>query len=103
MYAVIRSQGKQFKVAQGDELDLPLLKGEAGEKVTFGEVLAVGGEDKLTVGRPTVNGASVSGTILRHGRDKKILTWKYLRRKNSAKRIGHRQHFTRVRIDEIKA
>lgn len=102
MYAVIRTKGKQFKVQSGDELFIPTTEGEVGSKLNFDEVLAVGDGEKLTVGKPTVEGASVSGTIVGHGRGRKILLWKHLRRHNSKTKRGHRQGYTQVRIDEVK-
>jgi len=103
MFAVIRNQGKQFRVSAGEVLEMPSMSGDVGAKVTFGEVLAVEKGDALSVGKPTVSGASVTATIMEHGRGKKILLWKHMRRKNYKKKQGHRQGFTRVRIDEIKA
>ena len=103
MYAVIRTKGKQYKVQTGDQVFIPSTEGDVGAKISFEEVLAVGEGEKLTVGKPTVSGASVSATIVSHGRGKKIRLWKHLRRHNHEKRMGHRQGYTEVRIDEVKA
>jgi len=99
MFAVIRSGGKQYKVAQGDVLDLSRLPGDAGASVTFGEVLMAGGK----VGSPLVSGASVKGEIVSQSRTAKIVAFKKKRRKNTHRKRGHRQHVTRVKITEISA
>jgi len=99
MFAVIRSGGKQYKVAQGDVLDLSRLPGDPGASVTFGEVLMAGGK----VGSPLVSGASVKGEIVSQSRTAKIVAFKKKRRKNTHRKRGHRQHVTRVKITEISA
>jgi len=100
MYAVIKAAGKQYKVSEGQVLRLPLLQGEDGTTVEFGEVLHIGG-DNPQVGAPFVSNAKVSGKILRSGRDKKILVYKFKRRKGYEKLRGHRQDFTEIRIESI--
>ncbi len=103
MYAIIRSGGKQYRVAQGDvvRVERDALAGAKDQQVTFGEVLMVGG-DKPQVGAPLVSGASVVGTLLREDRGEKILVFKKKRRKNHTKRMrGHRQELVLVRIDSI--
>lgn len=100
MYAVIKAAGKQFKVSEGQVLRLPLLDGEVGSKVEFGEVLHLGGDNPV-LGSPTVAKASVSAKIMRHGRERKILVYKFRRRKGYEKMRGHRQDFTEVRIETI--
>lgn len=100
MYAVIKTAGKQFKVSEGQVLRLPTLNGEVGSNVEFGEVLHLGGDNPV-LGSPLVEKASVSGKILRHGRDRKILVYKFRRRKGYEKMRGHRQGFTEVRIESI--
>lgn len=102
MYAVIRSGNKQFKVIEGQTIKLPCIDGEAGAALEFGEVLSVGGET-VKIGLPLVEGATVSAKILRQGRDKKILVYKFKRRKGFEKMRGHRQGFTEVRIEKISA
>lgn len=100
MYAVIKAAGKQYKVTEGQLLRLPTLKGDVGSNVEFGEILHIGGDNPV-IGDPLVANASVSGKILRHGRDKKILVYKFRRRKGYEKMQGHRQGFTEVRIESI--
>jgi len=100
-YAIIRTAGKQFRVEPGKKVRLPSLEGEAGASVKFEEVLV--GSDGKTVhtGTPLVNGASVTGEIVRHGLGDKIVVFKFKRRKNYAKKQGHRQGYTEVRITDI--
>ena len=100
MFAVIKTAGKQYRVAADEVLKLAMKLGEPGEIVTFGEVLIVGG-DNQTLGTPTVAGASVAGEVLEHTRGRKIITLKKRRRKNSKRKRGYRQDFTLVRITEI--
>lgn len=101
MYAVIRTGGKQYKVAQGDVIQIEKLAGDAGGTIDFEDVLLVGDDDNTHVGTPIVSGAAVAGTILEQGRDKKIVVFKFRRRKGYQRKNGHRQPFTRVRIDSI--
>lgn len=103
MYAVIKTGGKQYRVEQGDTLAIERLDGDTGATVSFTEVLLVGADDATHVGRPLVQGASVTGTIVEQGRAKKIIVFKFRRRKNYKRKKGHRQYFTRVRIDSIAA
>lgn len=103
MYAIIRSGGKQYRVAQGDvvRVERDALAGLKDEKITFGEVLMVGG-DKPQIGSPVVSGASVVGTVLREERGEKIIVFKKKNRKNHTKRMhGHRQELVEIRIDSI--
>ncbi|HLH97717.1 MAG TPA: 50S ribosomal protein L21 [Xanthobacteraceae bacterium] len=100
MFAVIRTGGKQYRVAAQDTLKVDRLDGEPGQIVQFGEVLAVGG-DTVTVGKPTVAGASVAAEVLEQGRGPKIIAFKKRRRKNSRRKRGFRAEFTLVRITEI--
>lgn len=102
MYAVIKTGGKQYRVEQGNVVALERLDGDTGSTVTFGEVLLVGGE-AMKIGTPIVKGASVTGTIVEQGRAKKVVIFKFRRRKNYKRKKGHRQYFTRVRIDSIAA
>ena len=101
MYAIIRTGGKQYKVAEKDVIELQRLSGEAGDQVVIGDVLAVGGEDGVTLGSPLVSGASVAGEIVEHTRSATILVFKKRRRQNSKRSRGHRQDHTVVRITEI--
>jgi large subunit ribosomal protein L21 len=100
MFAVFKTGGKQYRVAAEDVLEVARVKGEPGEIVEFGEVLVVGG-DALTLGAPTVAGATVAAQVLQHARGPKIIAFKKRRRKNSRRKIGHRQEFTLLRITEI--
>ena len=97
MFAVIRTGGKQYKVAKGDVLKVERLPGDAGAAVTFSEVLLAGGK----TGTPLLQGASVAGEILAQERADKVVAFKKKRRKNTHRKRGHRQHFTRVKITEI--
>lgn len=103
MYAIIETGGKQFKVSEGDVIKTDLLESEVGKDVTFERViLASKGGDKVTVGSPLVSGATVTGTVLRQDRDKKILVFKYKPKKRVRKLIGHRQRFAQVKITKIQ-
>ena len=101
MFAVIKTGGKQYRVAANDELEVELLAGEAGDAVSFDEVLLVGGEAGTTIGAPTVAGASVSAEIVDQIRTRKILVFKKRRRQNSKRSRGHRQYLTVVKITGI--
>ena len=100
MFAVFKTGGKQYRVAAEDVLKVDKIKGEPGEIVEFGEVLVVGG-DPVALGAPTVAGATVAAQVLEQGRGPKIIAFKKRRRKNSRRKIGHRQEFTLLRITEI--
>ena len=102
MFAVIKTGGKQYRVAANETLQVEKLPGETGETVTFSEVLMLGG-DEPKVGAPLVGGASVLAEIVEHARGRKIIVFKKRRRQNSRRRNGHRQDFTLVRITEILA
>ena len=100
MFAVFKTGGKQYRVAAEDVLKVDKIKGEPGEVVAFGEVLVVGG-DNVTLGAPTVTGATVAAEVLQQARGPKIIAFKKRRRKNSRRKVGHRQEFTLLRITEI--
>ena len=100
MYAIIATGGKQYKVSEGDIITIEKLGVEAGEKVTFDQVLVVGGED-LKVGEPTVSGATVEASVIKEGRGKKVIVYKYKRKTGYHKKNGHRQSFTQVKIEKI--
>ena len=100
MFAVFKTGGKQYRVAAEDVLKVGKVKGEPGEIVEFGEVLVVGG-DSVSLGAPTVAGATVAAEVLEQARGPKIIAFKKRRRKNSRRKIGHRQEFTLLRITEI--
>ena len=100
MYAIIATGGKQYKVSEGDIITIEKLGVEAGEKVTFDQVLVVGGDD-LKVGDPTVEGATVEASVVKEGRAKKFIVYKYKRKTGYHKKNGHRQAFTQVKIEKI--
>jgi large subunit ribosomal protein L21 len=100
MFAVFKTGGKQYRVATEDVLKVDKVKGAPGEIVEFGEVLVVG-DDSVTLGAPTVAGATVAAEVLEQGQGAKIIAFKKRRRKNSRRKRGHRQEFTLLRITEI--
>lgn len=102
MYAVVRSGGKQYRVAQGDVLRVERLAGEVGDKVTLGEVLFIGGNGEVKIGTPTVGNASVTAEIVDQGLAKKIIVFKKKRRKSYSRKRGHRQRLTTLKILEIQ-
>lgn len=101
MYAVIETGGKQYRVQPGQTVDVETLAGEVGASVELGRVLAVSNDDKLSVGGSLGSGAKVTGTIVSHGRGDKVIVFKFKRKKQYKRTIGHRQNFTRVKIEEI--
>ena len=101
VYAVIRSGGKQYRVSPGQRLKLERLDGEAGDRVSFGEVLLVSGGGEVAVGTPTVEAASVSGEILEQGRGRKVRVFKYKNKTRYRRLRGHRQWHTAVLVDEV--
>ena len=103
MQAIIETGGKQYKVAEGDVIFVEKLEVEAGASVTFDKVLAVIDGEKATFGTPTVDGASVDATVVKNGKGKKIMIFKYTPKKGYRKRQGHRQPYTKVQIGAIKA
>ena len=103
MHAIIETGGKQYKVAEGDVLFIEKLEAEAGQTITFDKVLAVLDGDKATFGAPTVEGASVSATVVKNGKGKKVIIFKYKPKKGYRKRQGHRQPYTKVQIGAIQA
>lgn len=103
MYAIIKTGGKQYRVSVGDKLKVETLAVEAGAQVTLTEVLAVSGEEGLKVGNPTIEGATVTATVLSHGRGEKVRIFKFRRRKHSMKSAGHRQNYTELKIEAIAA
>jgi large subunit ribosomal protein L21 len=103
MFAVIKSGGKQYKVAKNDVIRVEKLDAEAGASIDLSEVLMVGDDKSQTMGVPLVDGASVSATVLEQMRDRKIIIFKKKRRQNYRRKNGHRQHLTVLRIDDIQA
>jgi large subunit ribosomal protein L21 len=102
MYAVIRTGGKQYRVAKDAVLKVESLVGDVGSKLTLGEVLMLGG-DTPKLGAPLVKGASVECEILEHGQGEKVIAFKKKRRKNTHRKRGHRQHFTKLKVLGISA
>ena len=104
MYAIIRTGGKQYRVAVGDTVKVETLEAEAGFEVTLNDVLLVAAEDgSIKAGKPVVEGASVKATVLSHGRSDKVRIFKFRRRKHSMKSGGHRQNYTELKIEAINA
>ena len=103
MHAIIETGGKQYKVAEGDVIFVEKLENEAGDAITFDKVLAVIDGDKATFGAPVVEGTSVAATVVKNGKGKKIMIFKYTPKKGYRKRQGHRQPYTKVQIGAIKA
>jgi len=101
MYAIVDIAGKQFKVTQDQYVYAPKMQGEAGASVEFDKVLLVDNDGKVEVGTPMLKGAKVSGKILEHVRDDKVIVFKKKRRKGYKVRNGHRQDFTKVLIEKI--
>lgn len=102
MHAVIKTGGKQYRVAEGDTLQVEKLTGDAGSTVELGYVLSVGEGEAIKIGTPVVDGALVTAEIVEHGRGKKVIVFKKKRRKGYKKKQGHRQDFTSIKIKEIK-
>ncbi|MHB1391951.1 MAG: 50S ribosomal protein L21 [Clostridia bacterium] len=103
MYAIIKTGGKQYMVKVGDVLMVEKLDAESGAKVVFEEVLAVGNNGELNLGSPVVSGAKVEATVVENGKTKKVIVFKYKPKKDYRKKQGHRQPFTKVRIEKINA
>ncbi len=103
MKAVVKTGGKQYTVTEGETLRVEKLDGNVGATINLDEVLSVGEGSEIKLGTPTVEGASVRAEIIEHGRGKKIVVFKKKRRKGYKKKQGHRQDFTAIRIQDIKA
>jgi large subunit ribosomal protein L21 len=103
MYAIINISGKQFKVISGARTRVPKQDGETGTRLTFDKVLLINDGENTEIGDPLLKGASVTGTIIEHRRDKKILVYKKKRRKGYQRKNGHRQWFTEIEFNAIKA
>jgi len=102
MYAIAEFKGSQYRIENGAVIKVPYLaKAEIGSQVAFDKILLVSVDDKLTVGKPTVDSASATGEVLKHGRDQKIIVFKKKRRKGYRKTQGHRQYFTEVKITNL--
>lgn len=102
MYAIVKTGGKQYWVEPGNIIKIEKIDGNIGEPMVFKEVLLIGGEGQLRIGKPYLEGIQVKGTILAQGRSKKIVVFKFRRRKRYRKKMGHRQYFTSIKIEEIK-
>ena len=101
MYAVIETGGKQYRVQEGDTLFVEKLNAEVGSTVDFDKVLVVSKDGELLAGKPYVDGAKVEASVVDQGKAKKIIVFKYKAKKNYRKKTGHRQPFTKVKIDKI--
>ncbi|MBW1886844.1 MAG: 50S ribosomal protein L21 [Deltaproteobacteria bacterium] len=102
MYAVIQTGGKQYVVAPGEELKVEKLPGEVGETIAFDRVLLTSDGENVNLGKPYLENTKVLGRITDHGRNKKIVVFKYKRRKGYRKKLGHRQNYTLVRVENIE-
>ncbi len=103
MYAVIKTGGKQYRIASGEKLKIEQIPADIGQEITLDQVLSVGEGDQLKVGTPLVAGALVKATVLAQGRHDKVTIFKMRRRKHYQKHQGHRQNFTEILINTIKA
>lgn len=101
-FAIIKTGGRQYRVAEGDTLDVDLLEGDAGKKIAFSDVLMHAEGDKIEHGTP-LDGATVTAEIIEHRKDKKVIAYKFKRRKGYHRTVGHRRKLTRVKITGIKA
>jgi large subunit ribosomal protein L21 len=101
MYAIIETGGKQYKVAEGDIIRCDLLESEVGSDVTFDRVVLASSGDDIKIGAPMLDGVSVTGTVLRQAKDKKILVFRYKPKKRVRKLNGHRQRYAEVKITKI--
>lgn len=101
-YAIFKAAGQQFRAEKGLTVKVPSLAGEPGSKVTFEEVLLSSDGEKIRAGQPMVKGAKVVAEIVRHGRDKKVIVYKFRRRERYRRKQGHRQGFTEIKITDVK-
>jgi large subunit ribosomal protein L21 len=101
MYALVDINGKQYKAEKGSKLIVDRIPRETGEKIEFESVLLVSGGDKVDVGTPYVDGARVTATVTEHGKDKKVVVFRYKKRKGYRKKYGHRQPYSVITIDDI--
>jgi large subunit ribosomal protein L21 len=103
MYAVIKTGGKQYKVAAGEKIKIEQIAADVGQEITIDQVLAIGAGADMTIGTPLVAGALVKATVVAHGRHDKVRIFKMRRRKHYQKRQGHRQNFTEIEISAVNA
>ena len=103
MYAVIKTGGKQYRVSPGDEVKFEKLQGEIGDPISFDKVLIVSDGENVQIGKPYLENTSVQGRLTRHGKNRKIIVFKYKRRKGYRRKRGHRQQFSMVKIEGIES
>ncbi len=103
MYAVIRTGGKQYRVSPGDSIDVERLSTEVGEQIELDQVLLVANDSDTQIGQPLVEGAKVKATVIRQAKGRKVVVFKFKPGNRYRRKKGHRQHYTRLRIDEIVA
>ncbi len=103
MYAVIKTGGKQYRVAQGEKIKVEQIPADVGSEIMLDQVLMVGEGDSVKIGKPLVSGATVKAVVISHGRHDKVRIFKMRRRKHYQKRQGHRQNYTEIRIEAISA
>lgn len=101
MYAVIETGGKQYRVQEGDVLFIEKVAGNEGESLNFDKILLVSNGEEVKVGKPYVDGVTVTGNIVEHGKARKIIVYKFKRKKDYRKKQGHRQPYTKVKIEKI--
>ncbi len=102
MYAVIETGGKQYRVSEGSTIKVERLEAEVGNTIEISQVLAIGKDEGISVGRPVLENAAVVAEVVNHARGKKVIAYKYKRRKDSDRKVGHRQDYTELKIKEIK-
>jgi large subunit ribosomal protein L21 len=103
MYAIVNTGGKQYKIQQGDVLRVEKIPGEVGSPVSFDKVLMFSDGENVNIGRPVLDNVAVKGHIVEQGKDKKIIVFKYKKRKRYRRKLGHRQQYTAIKIDSIEA
>ncbi len=103
MYAIVNTGGKQYKIQQGDVLRVEIIPGEVGSPVSFDKVLMFSDGENVNIGRPDLDNVAVKGHIVEQDKDKKIIVFKYKRRKRYRRKLGHRQQYTEIKIDSIEA
>ena len=101
MYAVVQTGGKQYRISEGDVICVEKLNAEAGSEVSLDEVLVIGSEEGLKIGKPFVEGACIKAEVVENGKGKKVVIYKYKAKKDSHKKQGHRQPYTKLQIKEI--
>jgi len=102
MYAIVEFGGKQYRVQQGDTLKVELVHAEPGEKINLDKVLILADDQGVKIGEPYIKGASVEASVIEHGKDEKILVFKYKSKKNYRRFRGHRQNFSAIKIESIR-